>query len=128
MSEAALTAGVKSWKMWFALLGGAGAWAAHLMLAYAIAEFGCVAGWGHAPGAISTVSWMLIVVSAAMTALAALALLVAYRVGHRVGAAEDPDDRETVEYVARFGKITNALFLFVIIVESVPIVFYLGRC
>lgn len=124
-------AGVTRLKLWFVLLGGAIAWAVHLGGAYAIAEFGCVAGWGHAPGSVSAVSWMLIVLSAAMTLLAAGALLASYQVGKRPShgpAGADADEHDTADYVARFGKITNGLFLFIIVVQSLPIVFYLGRC
>ena len=127
----ARTADVTGLKMWFVLLGGAIAWAVHLGGAYAIAEFGCVAGWGHAPASVSAVSWMLIVLSAAMTLLAAWALRASYRVaGRPPGRPADigTDEHDTAEYVARFGKIANGLFLFIIVVQSLPIVFYLGRC
>lgn len=130
MSKKAQIAGVKGWKLWFALLGGAVAWTLHLLLAYAIAEFGCVAGWDEfvAVG-ISLVSWLLIGVSVAMTALAAGALAVswdAHRKSRRV--PRNSDDRATLDYTARFGLITNGLFLFIILVESVPIFFYRGSC
>lgn len=116
--------------MWYALLGGAVAWTGHLMLAYAISEFGCVAGWGHKIYlAVSVVSWMLIAMSGLMIALAAGALLVSHAIGRRSTAVwRGPDDRATAEFVARFGLIANGLFLFIIVVESVPIVFYLGAC
>lgn len=134
MSATAPIAGMSRLTMSFALLGGAGAWTAHLLLAYAIAEFGCVAGLGHRSGplGVSVVSWMLLVMSAVMVALAAWALFVSRRIGRRGrragSAAPDADDRATAEYVARFGLITNGLFLFIILIESVPIFFYLGEC
>lgn len=130
MNAQATIAGVSSWKLWYALLGGAVAWTGHLMLAYAISEFGCVAGWGHKIVlAISAVSWMLIAMSVVMIALAAGALLMSYGISRRSpGLMHGPDDRVTAEYVARFGLIANGLFLFIILIQCVPIFFYLGRC
>lgn len=110
--------------MWFALLGGAVAWGGHLMLAYAIAEFGCVAGLGR-----TIISLMLLVISAVFTAMAAAALLISYRISDRPAQlAPDPDDRSTREFVARFGLIANALFLLVVIAQSFPVFYYWGRC
>ena len=132
MADPATIAGVKNWKLWFALLGGAVAWAGHLMIAYAIAEFGCVAGLGHRYVlGITVVSWMLLAISAAMTALAAAALLISYRIrdrGPSAPATPDPDDDPTREFVARFGLISNGLFLLTILVQSVPVFYYWGRC
>lgn len=115
----------------FVLLGGAVAWTGHLLLAYAIAEFGCVAGLGEPPGpmGITIVSWMLLAMSAVMVALAAWALATSYRIRRDAAPeAPDPDERATAVYAGRFGLITNALFLFIILIESVPIFFYLGAC
>ena len=121
----------------FVLLGGAVAWTAHLLLAYAIAEFGCVAGLGKPPGpmGITIVSWMLLAMSAVMVALAAWALAISYRIRREAAPAApaapeapDADERATAVYVGRFGLITNGLFLFIILIQSVPIFFYLGAC
>lgn len=130
MSGRATIAGVGQWKLWFALLGGAAAWTGHLMLAYVISEFGCTAGLGHRTlFGVSAVSWVLLVMSAAMTALAALALLVSHGVGRQAQPrVADPDDHTTADYVARFGMIANGLFLFIVLIESLPIFFYLGCC
>ncbi|HEV2295935.1 MAG TPA: hypothetical protein VGR35_18970 [Tepidisphaeraceae bacterium] len=126
----AQSSGVRHWKLWFALLGGAIAWAGHLLLAYAMAEFGCVAGLGHRHVlGVTVISWMLLVVSALFTAMAAAALLVSYGIREKSSVgAPDPDDRSTREFVARFGLIVNALFLFVVLAQSVPVFFYWGRC
>lgn len=130
MDAPATTAGQSTWRMWFALLGGAAAWTGHLMLAYAISEFGCTAGLGRRSLlGISAVSWMLLVMSAAMTALAAWALLVSNGIGRLATRdARDADDEATAEYVARFGRIANGLFLFIVVIESLPIFFFLGEC
>ena len=91
MDAPSTIAEVKSWKMGFALLGGSLAWAGHLLGAYAIAEFGCVAGLGqrYALG-VTIVSWMLLIVSAIFTAMAAAALVISYRIPHPPPAAS-PD-------------------------------------
>jgi hypothetical protein len=124
-------AGVKAWKHGLALLGGAVAWTGHLLIAYAISEFGCVAGWGHRNFlAVSVVSWLVIGVSVAMIALAVASIYVSLQL-ERSGphlATADADERSTVEYVGRFGRIVNWLFLFVIVVETLPIFFYLDHC
>jgi hypothetical protein len=121
---------VHTWKMWFALVGGAVAWTAHLMLAYVIAEFGCVGGLAHRTFlTISVLSWMLIAMSAVMTAAAAGAVVISYRIHQRARlVSSDVDDTATAEYVGRFGLIANAVFLFVVLVQCVPIFFYWGHC
>ena len=121
--------------MAFALLGGALAWAGHLLIAYAIAEFGCVAGLGHRQVlGVTVVSWMLLFVSAVCTAAAAAAVIISYGIRQQHSAPPAPpeppdaDDRSTREFAARFGLICNGLFLFVVLVQSVPVFYYWGRC
>lgn len=127
---ASATTAVSGWRLWFALLGGAVAWTAHLMLAYGISEFGCTAGLGRRSFiGVSAVSWMLLLLSVAMAALAGWALLVARGVGRRADAGvPHPDEESTAWEVARLGSIANGLFLFIVLIQSVPIFFYLGRC
>lgn len=128
MDTTAVT-GVSGWRLWFALLGGAVAWTGHLMLAYAISEFGCTSGIGRRSVlGVSAVSWMLLLMSAAMIALAAWAYATAGGVGRGARGTSHPDEHSTAEYVAHFGRIANGLFLFIVVIESVPIFFYLGRC
>jgi hypothetical protein len=134
MSTPAASSSENEWRLWFALVGGAVAWAGHLLSAYAVAEFGCVAGLGHRDVfSLTIVSWMLLVVSAVMTAIAAAALLVSCRInGESPSSAPAPsldaDERAAREFVGRFGRIANGLFLFTVLVQSIPIFFYWGRC
>ena len=130
MNGRATIAGVSGWRLWFALLGGAVAWTGHLMLAYAISEFGCTAGLGRRSFiGVSVVSWMLLLLSVAMAALAAWALLVARDVGRRADEGiPHPDEESTAGEVARLGSIANGLFLFIVLIQTVPIFFFLGRC
>ena len=129
MCAQAVTACTKSWKLWFALLGGAGAWAAHLLITYAIAEFGCIAGLGHRYLlGVTIVSWMLILASAVLAVAAAAPLVVSYRLRQPTPASLDSDDRDTREFVTRFGLIANTIFLLTVLAQSVPIFFYWGKC
>jgi hypothetical protein len=128
MNETVTIASITVARMGFALLGGAVAWTGHLLLSYAIAEFGCASNLDRFGAlGVSLVSWLLLGVSAGMIAVASGALAVSNGIRQRTRAG-DADDRETAAYVGRFGLICNGLFLFVILIESVPIFFYLGRC
>ena len=66
--------------LWLGLVGGGAAWMLHLLLAWTIAEFGCVAGLGKVQASgISMVSWMLIAASLFCLALALVATWTAQR-------------------------------------------------
>jgi hypothetical protein len=120
--------------LWFGLLGGALAWTAHLMFAYAIAEFGCVGGWGHGGYLdISLVAWLEVLLTVVTAAVAAAATFVAYRC--YLSSATAPLDsaasgsaRDTDRYTAYVGLLSGSLFFFVILFESIPIFFYLRHC
>lgn len=116
-------------RYWLGLFGGAVAWLAHLMLSYALAEFGC-------ESVLATYS--LLGINAVACGLLALTLLM---VGGAVGAAllayqihpSGRGERETPDlvariYAARAGLIANIAFTVVILFESVPILYYLWRC
>lgn len=116
--------------LWFGLLGGASAWTAHLLLAYAVAEFGCVSGLGELLYlGISIVAWLEIAVTV-LTALTAAAAAILAHSRHRIlrsqNLAEAGPGAE--EYIARAGFITSSIFTFIILFESIPIVYYLRTC
>lgn len=116
--------------LWFGLLGGGLAWLAHLLLAYFIAEFGCLAGWGEIfMFGVTAVAWAVIASSALTLAMAVLASVVARRIRDRL-CGEQRDDAEPAPELelARAGFITSSLFTFVILVQSVPVFFYLRHC
>ncbi len=114
--------------LWFGLLGGAVAWVAHLMLAFVIGEFGCLAGWGEITFlGITAIAWAILVLSV-VTLVVAVAATVAARGAlgrlRKVGA-----DRESAEFLmARLGWINSAVFSLIIAVQTVPIFYYLGSC
>ncbi len=114
-------------QLWFGLLGGAVAWTAHLMLAYLIAEFGCLTAAGHrAYLGLTAVTWAVLGVSAATLLVALAATLVAERNRRRLPPYEG--DARPGAYVAYAGVILSGMFSFVILVESLPILFYLRDC
>jgi hypothetical protein len=111
--------------LWFGLVGGGIAWALHLMLAYGIAEFGCVSPLKETSWlGVSAVAWMLIALSAAMLALALATLFVNYTSIARLAA----DAHASAHLLARLGLLANLVFASIIVVESIPIFYYLQTC
>jgi len=117
--------------LWFGLLGGATAWTVHLMSAYAIAEFGCVGGLAERSYlGITHVAWLELMLTVVTTAVAAAAAAVAYVQYRRLQSGSARDDvRQIAEcHTAWAGLLTSGIFTFVILVQSIPIFFYLTRC
>ena len=117
-------------RLWFGLLGGAMAWLAHLMIAYTVAEFGCVASLGrYIVLGISVVAWMVLALSTVTLAVAVVATVVAYRSQQRLTALPEQEwISEGAGYAARAGWITSGLFALTIAVETLPILYYLREC
>ena len=123
--------------LWFGFLGGAVAWTTHLLSAYFFAEFGCVGELREkfifgltAPTAI--IAFLTVVLLLA----AILATLVAYRAAKQMGlsiiGSTEVEERKrqagAAIYLARAGVIMSGLFAFVILFESVPILYFLRSC
>lgn len=119
--------------VWFNLVGGGAAWMLHLLLAYVIAEFGCLSGLGevHLAG-LTAVAWLLIGTSALALALASAATATSIRIGQHLqgphSAKMKTADLEATAFSGRLGLISNIVFTVVILVQSVPIFFYLREC
>lgn len=114
--------------LWFGLLGGAIAWVLHLLLAYLIAEFGCVGGLGEVRFlGITAVAWLILAVSL-LTLAGAVAATVVARRSERPPAHDDDDVGSSEAMFARAGLIISAWFVLIILVETVPILYYLGSC
>jgi hypothetical protein len=117
--------------LWFGLLGGAIAWTVHLLGAYGIAEFGCIGRLhDHVVSGISLVAWLEIALTAAMTLVAAVATAVAYR-RHAALRLDEPPGHVAVaaaRHTAWAGVLTSGLFTFIILFESIPILYYLQDC
>jgi hypothetical protein len=117
--------------LWFGLFGGAVAWTVHLMLAYAATEFGCVGRLGERTYLdISLVAWLVLALTAATTLASGAATAVAYRCHRRLRSSEGEEDAaETAErYTAWAGLLTSGAFTFIILFESIPILYYLHSC
>jgi hypothetical protein len=112
----------------FGIVGGPCAWFGHLLATYIIAEFGCVGeSQPELVAGITRVSWMLVGASVAMTLLGLLAVGVAYR-GMRVARGGGEQGQPGSEFAGQAGLITSGLSVLVIIVESLPILYYLRDC
>lgn len=127
MHEHALDHDVSRAALWVGVLGGALAWLVHFLLAYVIAEWGCVP---LVPGVrvlgLTGTIWLLLIVSAVMFAIACASALIARRSRARL---PDPGGEGGAEpFMARLGVQLSALFAFIIAVESVPIFYFLSGC
>ena len=115
----------------FATLGGGIAWLAHLILAYVIAEFGCVSGLGKVQWTgISAVAWLLLAMTGLTMGLALAATAMAWRNRQRLLRAwgERSESHEAEDFTSRLAFITDALFVVIIGVQSVPIFYFLPDC
>ncbi len=111
-------------------MGGAGAWTFHLLLAYLIAEFACVAGLDHSNilGITRPALWLL-AVSSCLIVVSLASTIVAYRSLTRIERAGAGDRASSADrYLARTGSWLSGLFTIIILIESIPIFFYLDRC
>lgn len=124
-------AGVSRGALWFGLFGGAGAWTAHLMLAYAAAEFGCVGRLGERVYlGITMVAWLVLALTVVTTLTSGAATVVAYRSHRRLRSEEAEEDAAGAaeRYAARAGLMMSGTFTFVILFESIPVLYYLHSC
>jgi hypothetical protein len=117
--------------LWFGAFGGAVAWLLHLVGAAVIAEWGCFAGLYRTTWlGLTVVAWMIIAVSVA-TAVAAIAATVTAGMVYsrtRWGDSERLDPRGTARFLAWFGLVSSGLFLFIIVAETIPLLFFLTHC
>lgn len=117
--------------LWFGLLGGAFAWTIHLVAAYGIAEFGCAGRLAeHEYLGITSVAWFELALSIATTLVATASTIMAYRTFRRLRSTAARDDTHVAaeRNTARAGLLTSGTFTFIIIFESIPILYYLHHC
>lgn len=123
---------VHRFRLWFGVLGGAVAWTVHLLVSYAIAEFGCVSPFRDVRFLnVTGVAWLGILTSLAMLAVAVAATLVALRIKRRMVGSEDAIRYEAEDgrvFMARTGVLTSGLFVFIILVQALPFLYYLRSC
>lgn len=124
--------GVTDRSLWIGLLGGGVAWLLHLLGSYGVAEFGCVSRFSAVKFAgFSGVAWLEAGVSLAAVALAVAASLVSHHCRRKLasastGQAGDADDART--FMAQSAVVASWLFVFIILVQSLPFMFYLREC
>jgi hypothetical protein len=121
---------VARWRLWVGLLGGAIAWTIHLLVAYAVAEFGCVSQTFRDVRflGITGVAWLILGISAFTLVLAVVATMIARR-SERVLLADVRDrEDEPEEFMARVGLITSLVFVAIIVAQTLPVLYYLTSC
>lgn len=128
-NKATIEAGSGPIRLWTGLLGGAMAWLVHFLLVYVISEWRCVPPLPEVQvmGMTGT-AWLLLAVSVVMLAAACGATLLAYwNDGSRADDA-GTERNGAQPFMARTGMLTSGLFAFIILVESVPILFFTSHC
>lgn len=120
---------VRQGTLWFGLLGGAVAWLIHLVAAYLIAEFGCLTHFGEQRAlGITLVSWMIVAVTAITALGGGSATWAAYRSFGRLRDARESVDTAAQRATARAGMYASGFSLLVILVETLPLLYYLRDC
>lgn len=120
------------WLLWFAVLGGAGAWSLHLVVGWGLEEIACGTGSaGQDLLGIGLVPW-LAGTHLVLAAVAASALALSWRFWRRAERARDGGDADEpplgrVAFMALFGLLSNGLFLLIIVYGIVSLLF-LGPC
>jgi hypothetical protein len=113
--------------LWFGLLGGGAAWTFHLIAAWAVAEFGCVATRPGGIGIGSPPMVLLVVVSVVGLGAAVAATWVAYRSDRALRGVEGGAD-PTELFMARTGLITSSVFVFVVATQILPLFYFVSAC
>lgn len=123
-------------RLWFGMFGGAVPWLVHLVGASIIAEWGCFAGiarWQFL--GVTAVAWSVIVLSVVTLLIAMAATWLAYRTNRHYHEFATDEREEIVDdqlgtdaFMARTGLWTSGLFVFIILVESFPILYFLTDC
>lgn len=127
-------ADVSRWGLWFGLAGGVVAWLLHFLLAYAISEFGCVGGWDRINWAgLTAITWSLLAVTVLGVGLAGASVLIAARARKRLedqhlDAPGEPGVAAAGFWMAWTGYMVGLVSLVVIVVQSIPILYWLGDC
>jgi len=121
---------VGRWELRFAILGGGIAWTLHLLLAYVVAEFGCIAGLGQVSFlGLNVVSWLLFLVTIPTLGMGLAATYVSWRCHSKAEKALAAQaDLAGENFVAYTGLISNLIFVFIIVVQTIPIFYFLREC
>lgn len=131
MPEMEVRAAAKRGQLWFGLFGGALAWLVHLVGLSVTAEWGGLSGLDERMmGGISVVAWLVLLWTALTAAVALGATWVAVRLRRQMNSRQTSE--QTVDdklansrFMARTGMLLSGLFLLIIVVETIPVFYYL---
>ncbi len=114
---------------WFVLVGGGVAWFGRFLIVWAIAEFGCVAGSIEITGIDSPIL-ILSLVSIPFLVMGIAAVVLGWTRLRSLPHpdTEDPQASSSARFMLRTGVWTSALFVFIMLVEAVPIFFFVAEC
>ncbi len=101
--------------LWFALLGGIGAWIIHLLLLTAIVELTC-----ERPGYL----WVMHGATLATLAITAAAAALALRLARQTGDPASSTDAGRNRFVGQLGLLIAAVNALLIIVEEVLVIIF----
>ena len=118
-------------RAWFGFVGGAVAWCFHLGVCAITAEWMGFAGVELQILGIHLAAWLTILWTFLASIVAAAAFLAAYQQSRlqRSSPNEEPEaaSSPTLEFLTRAGMMNSGIFLVFIVVESLPILFFLHR-
>jgi hypothetical protein len=120
---------VSRWGLRFSIVGGGVAWTLHLLLSYVAAEFGCILGLDTSRFlGLTAVVWLLAAVTLGSLGLGVWATLVSFSSRKKLRGHERTEDCQGELFTATVGLIANIFFVFVILVQAIPIFYFLREC
>jgi hypothetical protein len=110
---------IKSWQLWFSLLGGIVVWSLHLMIVYPLTSLNCEWGWFETnTGGLSGLQGIQIVVTVIAAVITGIGGLFAWRNRQQLSQVSD---NHRHRFMANMGFGLNILFTSLIVVSLVPI-------
>lgn len=114
---------------WFVLTGGGVAWFGRFLVVWGIAEFGCVTGSIEVAGidnpvvllTLVSIPFLLMGITAAVLGWTGLKSLPP-------PDAADPQASTSARFMLKTGLWTSALFVFIMLVEAVPVFLFMSDC
>ncbi|MFC4859378.1 hypothetical protein [Actinophytocola glycyrrhizae] len=116
--------------LWFAVLGGAVAWAVHLFFAWGVVEVTCLAGHQQIGGVpLEVVTAIAVIVPGLVTVAALLVSVLAYRRVRDTGDGGDGDELDRTRFsrtklLAVVGLWANLLFVAIIAFDGIALVVF----
>jgi hypothetical protein len=117
-NETEYQAPVGQFSLWFGMLGGAGAWALHLVVNYSLVPVACSTG----------MDFLLYLTIPAFSGITLLAIFLAWRGWASTRGMDETNGNgqrlmvQRVRFMALSGLAMSGFFLMVILAQSVPII------